>query len=96
MNYYEEYALLDAQIKDLENKKDSLRVNILKDMVEKGETKVKTTMGNFSVTKLKKWEYSDAVSELNEKYKALKAKEESTGVATYTETESLRFDSIKL
>ena len=96
MNNYEEYALLDAQIKDLENKKESLRVGILEDMIDKGVEKVETSVGKFTVSKLKKWTYTDKVTELNEKYKALKAKEESTGDATFEEVESLRFTGLKL
>lgn len=93
---YEEYALIDAQMKDLEGKKETLRVHILKMMSEKELDKVETTFGSFTIARLKKWVYSEKVTELNEKYKALKAKEESTGDATYTEQESLRFTQTKL
>lgn len=96
MSHYDEYAILDAQIKELENKKDSLRSLILKDMVESGEESVETAVGKFSVTRLKTWTYSQKITELSEKLKAEKAKEESTGDATYTEKESLRFTQIKL
>jgi hypothetical protein len=48
------------------------------------------------VARLKKWVYSDEVTEANEAWKAMKAKEESCGIATYTEVESLKFNSIKL
>lgn len=93
---YEEYALIDAQMKDLEGKKETLRVNILKSMIDKEVDKLETTFGSFTIARLKKWVYSDKVTDLNEKYKALKAKEESTGDATYTEQESLRFTQAKL
>jgi len=96
MKYYDEYAVLDAHIKELENKKDELRGLILKDMSESGEESIETAVGKFSVTKLKTWTYTEKVIELNEKWKALKAKEESTGDATYVEKESLRFTQIKL
>lgn len=96
MTLYDEYAVLDAQIKNLENKKDELRGLILKDMVESEQEKIETSVGSFSITRLKKWTYTDKVEELNQKYKARKALEESTGEATYTEQESLRFNQIKL
>ncbi len=96
MNTYEEYAILDAQIKHLENQKDNLRLTILKEMMEKGEESVDTAVGKFSVTKLKTWSYPERVLEINEKFKAEKAKAESTGEATYVEKESLRFTQIKL
>ena len=96
MNTYEAYAILDAQIKDLELRKETMRVEILKGMVEAGEDKIETPVGSFSVAKLKRWTYSDAVTEANEAWKAMKAKEESCGIATYVEQESLKFNSIKL
>jgi hypothetical protein len=96
MSHYEEYAIIEAQIKELENKKDSLRGLILKDMVESGEESVDTAVGKFTVTRLKKWTYTEKVEKLSEDLKAQKAREESTGDATYTESESLRFTKIKL
>lgn len=96
MNHFEEYAIIEAKIKELSNQKDAIRTKILEDMVSKDEKKIETPFGSFSVSKLKKWEYTEKVSELEEKYKAQKALEESTGEATYTETPSLRFTGIKL
>ncbi len=94
--YYDEYAILDAQIKEMENKKDELRGLILRDMVEAGEEAIETAVGKFSVTKLKTWTYPENVISLGDKFKAAKAKAESTGDATYIEKESLRFTQIKL
>ncbi len=94
--YYDKYAILDAQIKELENKKDELRGLILKGMVESGEESVETGVGKFTVTRLKTWTYPEKVIELGDKFKAAKAKAESTGDATYIEKESLRFTQIKL
>ena len=96
MNTYEEYAILDAQIKALEVKKESMRVEILKDMVDKGEDKIETPVGSFSVARLKKWIYPEFIAVMSDEFKAAKAKTESTGEATYTEVESLKFNSIKL
>lgn len=93
---YEEYAILEAKLKDLNNKKDTLRVHILEEMTKKGEEKVVTPIGSFTVAKLKSWTYPDDVVALGEEFKASKAKAESTGDATYEETPSLRFVAIKL
>lgn len=93
---YEEYAILDSEIKALEGKKDELRSLILKEMVDRGEEGVETSVGKFSITKLKTWTYPEKVIEIGEKFKAAKAKSESTGEATYVEKESLRFSQIKL
>ncbi len=96
VSFYEEYAVIDAQMKQLEGKKDELRVLILKDMIDRAEEAVETAVGKFSVTKLKTWTYPEKVLEIGDKFKAAKAKAESTGDATYVEKESLRFSGIKL
>ncbi len=107
MTIYEEYAILEAQIEELENKKTSMRVSILEEMIKNGEKTVDTSVGKFTVTPLKKWTYPEWVTKLGEeikkeisaledKFKAEKAKAESTKEATYTESASLRFTKIKL
>lgn len=96
MNLYEEYALLKAKMTELENQEDALRVKILEQMVENGLEKMETSMGSFKKATLKRWTYSDKVTELNEEFKAQKAKEESNGDATFVEQPSLRFIPVKL
>lgn len=95
-NIFGEYAELDAQIKALEAKKEQLRPHIVSMMVERGETKIVSELGTFSVSPLKKWTYPAEVVELGEQFKAAKAKAESTGEATYEENPSLRFTPAKL
>lgn len=93
---YEEYAIIEAQIKALKNKQDEMRVKILEEMVSKEQKKIDTSVGSFSVSNRKTWTYTKKVEEMEEKFKALKAKEESTGDATFVETPSLRFNAVKL
>lgn len=93
---YEQYAILDAKIKALTAEKDSLRDIILENLVTVGAPSIETTVGKFTVSKLKSWKYTEAVEEKTEELKALKAKEESIGVATYEEKPSLRFTGMKL
>jgi len=95
-NVYEEYAVLESKIAALEAQKDNLRPVILQKMIDEGVTKVDTTVGKFSVTKRKTWTYPEEVLEIGEEFKAAKAKAESTGEATYEETDSFRFTSAKL
>lgn len=95
-NLYDEYAQLDREIKSLELKKEQLRPHIIKMILDQGADKIETALGKFSITNLKKWTYSDKVTELGDKLKAQKAKEESTGDATFEETPSLRFTWAKL
>lgn len=93
---YEEYAVIEAKIKSLTAEKDELRSKILEDMISKDESKIKTAVGDFTIAILKTWTYTSKVSELEEEYKARKAKEESTGDAKFVEKPSLRFIQIKL
>jgi hypothetical protein len=93
---WEKYAQLDDKIKNLTAEKDELKVKILDDLVERGITSAACGLGKFTVSKLKSWTYTEAVEEKNEELKALKAKEESTGDATYEEKPSLRFTGLKL
>lgn len=95
-NIYEQYAVLKAKIDELEVQKDGLIPQILQQMNEAHIEKVETGVGKFSITKLKKWSYSPKVEELADDLKTLKAREESTGEATYEEKDSLRFTGNKL
>lgn len=93
-NLYEKYAVINSQIEALEKQKDEVRVKIQEEMTAKGEKKIETGVGSFSITKLKKWTYPERVIEIGEKFKEEKAKAESTGEATYVENDSLRFSKI--
>jgi hypothetical protein len=95
VNAYEQYAILDAKIKALTNEKDEIKVQILEELVKSETLSVNTSVGKFTVSKLKSWTYTDAVEEKSEELKALKAKEESTGDAEFEEKPSLRFTPIK-
>jgi hypothetical protein len=92
---YEQYALLDAKIKDLTNQKDGLKVQILEELVSSETASISTPVGKFTISKLKSWTYTEAVEEKAEELKALKAKEESRGIASFEEKPSLRFTGIK-
>lgn len=95
-NIFEEYATLEAEIAAREEKKAQLRPFILEQMVTKGIKKQDTAVGSFSVSKLKKWTYPERIKQMEEEFKAEKAKTQSTGEATFEEADSLRFTMIKL
>lgn len=106
-NKYEEYALIEAQIEELESKKETMRTEILADMSERGVLTEKHGLGQFTIAKLKKWTYPAKVlkiekekkaeiASLTDEIKSAKAKAESTGEATYEESDSLRFTSVKI
>lgn len=102
-NVFGEYAQNDAEIKALkaqiaafELKQDQLRPFIIKSMVEQGAAKLELDIGKFTVSRRKAWAYPETVLELGEAFKAAKATAESTGAATYEETESLVYTPVKL
>ena len=95
-NLYGEYAKLEAEISALELKKEQLRPHIIKQMVDEGIEKTDIGVGKFSVSKRKVWTYPDEVLDIGEQFKAAKAKSESTGEATYEETDQLRYTANKL
>lgn len=98
MDVYNEYALLEYQIEELEEKKSKLKLSIIKDMIEKEETKVETSVGNITlVSGKKKWTYPGYIKEAEESLKASKAKAESTREASYVEGDPfIKFTKIKL
>ena len=68
---YEDYAILDAQIKLLTEQKDELKVKLIDEMELAKERTIDTSVGKFTVTKLKTWSYSDKVTVLGEKFNGI-------------------------
>ena len=95
-NIFEQYALLDMEMKALELKKGELRADVLKEIVANGCEAVETAFGKFSYSPTKKWKYPAKLVEMAEELKGLEAKAQSTGDATCVETESFRFVSNKI
>lgn len=95
-NLYDEYALLEAEIAERELKKEQLRPLILEQMIENDKKKIETAIGVFSVSKRKKWTYPKVVLDIGEEFKAAQAKAQSTGEATFEETQLLVFTKLKL
>lgn len=93
---YEQYAILDAQVKELTKQRDALKPGIIEEIIESGDDKAETSVGKFKLVPLKTWTYTDKVTELKEALEARKAQEEEDEIATYEEKPSLRFTPIKL
>ena len=104
---YSDYAILDAQIKELTNQQDALKARIMEAMVVNGETKVQHTFGSFSLSKLKKWEYPEYITKMEKETKleidalkdsleAEKAKAQNTREAVCTITNGFRFTPITI
>lgn len=96
MTNYEKYAILDSQIRTLTEQKDELKSQIIEEMMERKEDKAETSIGKFTISMLKTWQYTKKVAELESEFKAQKAHEESVGDATFVEKPSLRFTQLKL
>lgn len=96
MDIYETYAVLTAEEKDIAAKKEVVRNLILQDMDAKGLQKEVKPLGQFSITKLKKWTFPKYVTDLEDKFKTAKEKSKSTEEATYIEEDSLRFTPLSI
>lgn len=99
-NIFEEYGLLESQIAALELKKSQLRPFILQKMIDDKMKSLDTAVGKFSLSNRKVWAYPEEVKtvidELSEEIKTVKARAESSKIATYEEIPSLRFNPVKL
>lgn len=85
------YAQLKSEAKRIDFALKELAPLILKEMAEADLDKVPTSLGNFSVKKMKKWTYSEKVEEIKLALDERKADEEATGTATFTEMPILEF-----
>lgn len=86
MNNYKEYIELEAQLAILEDKKKTLRENILADLTAQGKDKDETEYGVFSVCYKINWVYTAAVKKMEEKVKLAKVVEQEKGKAKASET----------
>jgi hypothetical protein len=107
MDIYQDYALNEAKMEELEAKQKALKVQIIEDMVSRGLKNSKTELGTFTIATLKEWTYSPTlvevekkvkaqVKELTEDLKGMKAQEEETELASCVESPSLRFKLLAL
>lgn len=106
-DYYAEYAMLDAQAREIAGKMEILKALIVAEMDAKSLKSQEHALGKFTVSKLKSWTYPSPVVEMAEKVnelvasmkdevKAAEALAQSTGEATFTEKESLRFTPVTI
>ena len=91
MNNYKEYIELEAQLAILEEKKKTLRENILADLTAQGKDKDETEYGVFSVCHKTNWVYTATVKKMEEKVKLEKIKEQEKGKAKASQTSYLMF-----
>lgn len=91
----QDFIKVESKLKELQEQRDTLRAEIVKDMKKEKMDKAETDFGIFTVAKRVNWEYSPKVGELKEKVKLQEVKEQNQGIAEKSETEYLRFTNNK-
>ena len=92
----ENYADIDAQIAELEDKKKEVKTKIQEGMKDAGADKIETNHGSFTIYPRTSWEYSQSIKDSYEALKQQEKSEQETGVAKPTVTESFRFTPLKV
>ncbi len=92
---YTQYAEIDKQIKDLQEKQKILQAACLLEMEKRKATQIKTDLGIFSVAERKTWTYSEDLKKEESNIKAMKKAEEISGKATCEISKSMRFQKVK-
>lgn len=85
------YANLKNQVAALEEQIEALKPEIVGMMIAEDVEKVQTEFGVFNLEKRRTWEFSENVQIAEDNVKDLKAKEKAEGLATYTESPTLKF-----
>lgn len=89
------YAKVQAQIKELEGKRDGMKIAILEAFEKDGIEKQETTFGTFTRAQKVTYKYSEKVEALVEKVKLTKVREEEKGIATAATSNCLVFTNKK-
>ncbi len=92
---FREYAELKIKEKGIKSRLEELNPIIKEELVSSGLDKLPTNLGNFSIKKVKRWEYSSEVKLVEDNLKELKKNEEANGTARYVESQQLEFREIK-
>jgi hypothetical protein len=90
-----EYVAIENQYKALEEKRESLRKEIVADMIKSKTETIEKSFGTFTVARKTSYEYSKKVEKAIDNLKIMKHEEELKGIAKPKETEFLRFTQPK-
>jgi len=90
-----QYAALETEFRILEEKKAVLRMSILEDLKKNQRDKVESEYGKFTVAHKITWTYTPAVTQLDERLKIARFKEQEKGLAKATQSDYLLFKGIK-
>lgn len=89
------YAEWKKQEKEANKRIEELAPQIIEYMVAQDIEKQPTTLGTFSLVPKKTWKYTGAVDKAKKELEEIKADEEATGKATFTEKPYLLFKEPK-
>lgn len=92
---FENYEILDSEIKLLEAKRDQIKEQCLAEMQKEELDQVKSPSGTFFIVPRKTWKYTKKVEAEKKKLDLLKKKEEESGAAKVTINNSLTYRPLK-
>lgn len=92
---YEEYAILDSRIKQLTEKKDALKKELLEEVLKAPDSKIRKDYGLFSTGTTRKWKFSEDVDKMAMDLEILKENEKENNTAKLEETKYLTFKAKK-
>jgi nucleoid DNA-binding protein len=89
------YAEIKTKIKELEEEAKMIAPTIMEMIDSTEEGRIESDFGKFSVMSRKSYKYSEPTVALANELKRRQEEEVATGEAKFTESRSVRFDSIK-
>lgn len=92
---FKQYETTELKYKALEAERKELKEQIMQELKKAKLEKVESEYGKFTIASRPVYTYSDKVTELLEKVKIVKIKEEQKGIATNTPTEYVLFTANK-
>lgn len=92
-----EYARLQAEASAIKERMEALRPTLLHEMLEVDgkDTKIETSIGNFTVSERSTWEYPEDIIKAEEHVKEAKKNAQKTGAAKETKSFSLYYRAKK-
>lgn len=88
---FQEYAELKVKEREVEERLNELKPQVIEEMKGAGLDKQPTPLGNFTIQMSKKWKFSAEVNEAESRVKKLKEQEKADGIAECTEVPELKF-----
>lgn len=90
-----EYAELKIEEKRVKARLEELAPDVKAEIVAAEVDKLPTSLGTFTIKKVKKWSYSETTKQLEADLKARKAMEEAEGIAEFMVQDQMEFREAK-